>query len=355
MSELSTKPRAKSDEIRQFILEHVKDHPKDIASFSAQQFGISRQAINRHLQSLTEQGLLEVQGVTRNKTYRLKVLEQFEQVYPLAGLEEHRVWGKEIAPRLQRLKLAKPVMTLWEYGFTEMLNNAIDHSSGTQVIVNLNIYPSYAQLKLFDNGEGIFRRISRLLNLDDERHAVLELSKGKLTTDPANHSGEGIFFTSRLFDEFLVLSGKVFFSHTLNELEDWILEGDLEDVTSTQGTLVQMELQHQAKHTLKEVFDMYASGEDFGFVKTVVPVRLAQYGNESLISRSQAKRVLARVDRFKVVIFDFEGVDSVGQAFADEIFRVFKNQRPDIEIQYLNANAETEPMILRAINRPALS
>jgi anti-sigma regulatory factor (Ser/Thr protein kinase) len=356
MSEVTTNKRAKSGEVRQFILEHVKDHPKDIASFSAQQFGISRQAINRHLQHLTEQNWLEVEGTTRNKTYRLKALEQFEQTYALAGLEEHRVWGKDIAPRLLKLKLAKTVMTVWEYGFTEMLNNAIDHSNGTQVMINLNLYPTYAQLTILDNGEGIFRRVSRLLNLDDERHAVLELSKGKLTTDPANHSGEGIFFTSRLFDEFIILSGKVFFSHTLNELEDWIIEGDLDEHrSSTQGTLVEMELNHKAQHTVKEVFDLYASGEDFGFVKTVVPVRLAQYGNESLISRSQAKRVLARVDRFKVVIFDFEGVESIGQAFADEIFRVFKNQRPDIELQYIHANPETEPMILRALNRPTVN
>ena len=33
---------------------------------------------------------------------------------------------------------------------------------------------------------------------DDGLHVmVLELAKGKLTTDPASHTGEGIFFTSR--------------------------------------------------------------------------------------------------------------------------------------------------------------
>lgn len=349
MTENPIKKRATGDDIRQFILEYVRAHPQDIATLSAQQFGISRQAINRHLKTLTQQGLIEVSGATRNKQYQLKAIEVFTTSYPLANLEEHKVWSKEIAPRLIKFVLPKNVMTIWEYGFTEMLNNAIDHSDGVTVSISLAIYATYARLQIADNGEGIFTRISRLLNLDDERHAVLELSKGKLTTDPANHSGEGIFFTSRLFDHFMVSSGKVFFSHDLHAPEDWILEKE----ASTSGTLVELELNHYAQYTVKEVFDTYASGDDYGFVKTVVPVRLAQYGNESLISRSQAKRVLARIDRFKVVIFDFEGVESVGQAFADEIFRVFKNRRPDIQVQYIKANAETEAMILRALNRPA--
>jgi hypothetical protein len=52
-------------------------------------------------------------------------------------------------------------------------------------------------------------------------------------------------------------------------------------------------------------------------------VRLAKYGNDQLISRSQAKRLLARIELFKIVLFDFSGVETIGQAFADEIFRVF--------------------------------
>ena len=56
---------------------------------------------------------------------------------------------------------------------------------------------------------------------------------------------------------------------------------------------------------------------------THIPLRLAEYGEDNLVSRSQAKRVLARVDRFEEVILDYSGIRAVGQAFADEIFRVF--------------------------------
>lgn len=100
--------------------------------------------------------------------------------------------------------------------------------------------------------------------------------------------------------------------------------------------------------TARKIFDQYTSGDDYGFNKTVVPVRLAQYGNDKLISRSQAKRVLERVDLFKVVLFDFTGLDTIGQAFADEIFRVFHQSHPEIEIHAIHANSEVKRMIHRA-------
>jgi anti-anti-sigma regulatory factor len=55
--------------------------------------------------------------------------------------------------------------------------------------------------------------------------------------------------------------------------------------------------------------------------------------------------VLARIDRFKTVVFDFSEVDVIGQAFADEIFRVFATSHPDITASVIYAN----PAILRTI------
>ena len=55
------------------------------------------------------------------------------------------------------------------------------------------------------------------------------------------------------------------------------------------------------------------------------------------------------LEKFREVVLDFKGVGSVGQAFVDEIFRVFKNEHPDIKIQYINANDEVGAMIKRGI------
>jgi hypothetical protein len=100
---------------------------------------------------------------------------------------------------------------------------------------------------------------------------------------------------------------------------------------------------------LKSVFDEYkAAKDDYGFTRTHVPVFLARYGDENLVSRSQAKRLVSRLDRFSEIVLDFAGVETVGQAFADEIFRVFQQEHPGAHLTWVNAKPEVDEMILRA-------
>jgi len=336
--------RKRGEEIRQFILDNVEKHPLDLVKIVGEAFGISRQAVNRHIQQLVEQNLIEVDGPPRSPRYSLIPHLLLKRSYPLDGkLEEDRVWRTDIAPLLG--DLPSNVIDILHYGFTEILNNAIDHSGGTAVEIFLARTASTFKIIITDNGEGIFKKIKNALNLFDERESVLELAKGKLTTDPSSHSGEGIFFTSRVFDNLWILSGDVAFSHGFGNDEDWILKSQ----EKRPGTAVFMDLKRHANQTLKSVFDQFTSGDDFSFSKTVVPVELAQYGNEALMSRSQAKRVLTRIEKFKIVIFDFKGVETIGQAFADEIFRVFAQAHPDIELSPINANPDVQAMISRAL------
>ena len=338
-----TKLRARSEDVRRFILDHVEKHPADISRITAEYFNISRQATNKHLQKLTAEQSLSESGQTRNRIYKLAPLSDWKQSYEKTpGLAEDIVWRKDICAVLG--SMPENVLNIWHYGFTEMFNNAIDHSGGSRIVIHIRKTAATTEMLIHDDGIGIFKKIQTSLNLLDERHAVLELSKGKLTTDPKRHSGEGIFFTSRMFDSYNISSGGVHFSHDFGEPEDWILER--EHVSG--GTFVWMKLHNHTARTTKKIFDQYTTGEDYGFNKTVVPVKLAQYGNDKLISRSQAKRLLARVELFKKVIFDFAGVDSIGQAFADEIFRVFAAQHPEIEIAQIHANADVKRMIERA-------
>jgi anti-sigma regulatory factor (Ser/Thr protein kinase)/biotin operon repressor len=337
------KVRQRGEQIRQFILMNLEAHPKNIVALTSEEFGITRQAINKHIQRLVGQKTIMVKGSTKSRTYQLYPLLEWKKTYDLTQkLEEDVVWGSDIKPLMA--DLPDNVKNIWAYGFTEMLNNAIDHSSGEEVLVQVKKTAASTEISIRDNGEGIFKKILKVLSLNDERHAVLELAKGKLTTDPKRHSGQGIFFTSRMFDEFRILSGNVLFSHEFNKIEDWIFE--ISNLLS--GTLVVMKLSNNTARTSKQVFDSFSSGDEYAFTKTVVPVRLAQYGDETLVSRSQAKRLLARVDKFKVVVFDFSGVEAVGQAFADEVFRVFKNQHPEIDLASLNTNKDVEQMIRRA-------
>lgn len=336
--------RNRGEMIRKFILDNVGRHPNDIVILTSDKFGISRQAVNAHLKKLITQKSIVQEGKTRNISYRAHPLVENTLVFPLSGLEEDRIWRDSVRPILGALP--DNIIDIWSYGFTEMLNNAIDHSQGRYAVVTIKRYPVLSEISITDDGLGIFRRIQQILNLNDERHAILELSKGKLTTDPDNHTGEGIFFSSRMFDEYAILSGGVYFTHEYNKPEDWIIERN----TPSSGTTVFMQLSNNSSRKIKSVFDEFAGSDDYGFDKTVVPVSLARYGNESLVSRSQAKRLLARIDRFKIVIFDFEGIEQIGQAFADEVFRVFKNQHPDIQIHFIKATHDVENMIVRALS-----
>lgn len=338
-----TRVRGRGERIRRFITENVEKHPKDISRITSQKFDVTRQAVNKHLKRLIDEKALIPKGKTRNRTYYLHPLEEWAQNYEIIDdLAEDVVWRSDVSPALGQLP--DNVLDIWHYGFTEMLNNAIDHSGGDKLQIRFQKTASNTQVVITDNGVGIFYKIQKELGLLDERHSILELAKGKLTTDPEHHTGEGIFFTSRMFDDFDILSGGIFYSHRFRDLEDWILERD----KFSSGTSVWMKLNNHTARTTRKVFDEFTSKDDYGFTKTVVPVRLAQYGDDQLVSRSQAKRLLARIDRFKTVIFDFDGVDTLGQAFADEVFRVFPNKHPDIELLYIKANTSVKRMIIRA-------
>jgi anti-sigma regulatory factor (Ser/Thr protein kinase) len=337
-----TRVRSRGEDIRKFILSQVEKHPSDISKLTSERFGITRQAVNKHLQKLTAEHALAEAGKTRNRTYGLAPMLEWRRAYKITpDLAEDVVWTNDIRMALDALP--DNVMNIWHHGFTEMFNNAIDHSGGSEIVVYLRKTATDSQIVITDDGVGIFKKIQTALNLLDERHAILELSKGKLTTDPKHHSGEGIFFTSRMFDSFEILSGGVYFSHEFGKPEDWLLER----ANPESGTAVFMKLHNHTARTAKKVFDKYTSGDDFGFNKTVVPVKLAQYGNDKLISRSQAKRLLARIELFKTVMLNFDGVDSIGQAFADEIFRVFATQHPEVELLVMRANSEVKRMISR--------
>ncbi len=337
--------RARGEEIRRFILDQVESAPADIARLTASKFGISRQGANKHLDKLVGQGCLIQAGQGRQRVYGLQPIVEWWGEYKLADApKEDVVWRADVEHLLEALPAN--VFDIWHYGFTEMFNNAIDHSEGTSVIVYAERTPTRTTVRISDDGIGIFRKIQQRLGLDDESHAVLELAKGKLTTDPQHDTGEGIFFTSQMMDQFVILSGGVFFSHDFGAPEDWILT---DGKHLKHGTSVAMKLSNHTARTEQKVFDEFASEEgDYGFTKTVIPVRLAQYGEDKLISRSQAKRMLARVDRFKTVTLDFDGVKSIGRAFADEAFRVFASEHPNIELVAIKAVEPVRQMISRA-------
>jgi hypothetical protein len=171
-----------------------------------------------------------------------------------------------------------------------------------------------------------------------------------MTSDSEHHSGEGIFFTSKVVDAFLIESynkqfkaGNELFFYSFEQISDINIE----------GTAVAFLIDKNTDRKIKDVFDAYTTDDDgIGiFNKTEITVHLAQeYLDFPMVSRSLARRILSNIDKFKVVFLDFENIETIGQGFADEIFRVFKNKHPEISVIPLNTNEEIDFMIKRAMN-----
>jgi len=323
------------------VLELICENSRNVAARVAEKLNVSRQAASARLSRLKKEGLIISKGSGRSTFYYLAELRGVSAEYQREGLEEDFVWRKQCVQFLANLP--DNVRGIWHHGITEMVNNAIDHSNAETVLVTLRETALQTYCTVHDNGEGIFAKIQRALNLYDERESILELSKGKLTTDPANHSGEGIFFSSKMFDRFLIDSGSLSFVHLGNDVPDVLLS-----ITNpVNGTSVTMILDNDSKRTTQEVFNTFALPDEFAFAKTIVPVKLAQHEGEKLVSRSQAKRLTRRFERFQIVILDFDGVGEIGQGFADEVFRVFAKSHPKLRMHPINTSPAVAKMIKR--------
>ncbi len=306
--------------------------------------GLTPQAVHYHLKAMLRAGQIICQGRGRATTYTLPQQDAWRFSFQRQGLAEDEAW-QEVRTAVEPFaRLTEPAVSIYEYSFTEMLNNAIDHSNARTVEVSVQDKGDTLLFEIVDDGVGIFTRIRDELDLESRLVALQELSKGKLTTLPSHHTGEGIFFVSKVADRFEVESDGLV----------WIVDNELPDMAieqvemTTRGTRVRFEASLPPKRTLRETFAAYT--EDYEFEKTRTVVKLFDTG-ERFISRSQAKRLMHRLDHFEEVILDFRGVTGVGQGFVDEIFRVWASAHPQVRLVPENMNEAVEFMVRRGLPR----
>ncbi len=315
----------------------------------AEKAGVSRQQASKVIRNLKERGEVIRVGSGPETTYVLPNSEKFddrifEKEFSIKGLQEDKVVAQAKLSNAFIKRLPENTESIFDYAFSEMINNAIDHSQSETVRVEAGKEKDFLTFTVRDFGVGVFKNIMNKKNLDSQTEAIQDLLKGKTTTMPEAHSGEGIFFTSKVADLFILES----FDYRL-QVDNLI--GDVfvaENEDKLEGTKVVFRIKRNTEKRLKEVFKSYQAVEtEYGFDKTEIIVKLFESDVE-YVSRSQARRVLAGLDKFKKIILDFRDVSGIGQGFADEIFRVFKNKHSDIEIETENTNKAIEMMIERA-------
>jgi len=325
-----------------------EDGPGFWPSEFAQTHKLSIQTIYRYLRQLEDDGFISRRRAGRDNEYGLVGrANTFE--FKLSEIREDSVWQHSIHPLVKHLP--ETAYRNCNYAFTEMLNNAIDHSGGTTVKIEVFINAFRVIIGIQDDGVGIFSKIADAMKLEEKRFAVLELAKGKFTTEPDSHSGEGIFFSSKAVDSFSIHSDNLIFAPVSSDDSIDSVLRERKRVSPQNGTIVAFKIYNDHKQSLKEIFEKYTAEPDhYGFTKTYVPVKLLEYGEETALftSRSQAKRLLARFERFELIELDFSGIDEIGQGFADEIFRVFTSMHPEVILTTSNCNEQVSYMINRA-------
>jgi DNA-binding Lrp family transcriptional regulator len=328
------------DDFDQKILDALERKGPQSSRQLAEIIGFSRQAAQARLKRLVAAGHARVEGRARATRYHLAE-PRWSRTYDLEGLEEHIAFDelrREFPPARSLEGNAADVLA---YAVTEMVNNAIDHSGGSQCELSAVGRPSQLLVEVVDDGVGVFRHVRERLGLPDELAALQEISKGKTTTDEERHSGEGLFFVSKAVTTFAIASGRLRWLVD-NVRDDVAIEALDEEIV---GTDVAMTLDFDQLPELTSVFDAYT--RDLRFVRTRTRVKLFDIGTR-FMSRSEAKRLLHGLERFEAVVLDFEGVRTIGQGFADEVFRVWANAHPDVTLEAINMRAPVGFMIRRA-------
>jgi hypothetical protein len=116
------------------------------------------------------------------------------------------------------------------------------------------------------------------------------------------------------------------------------------ETTPRPGTIAELVVSLAGTRALEHVFAEYTDGLDFSKSRTAI--KLFTIGVR-FVSRSEAKRLLHGLEKFREVVLDFSGVRGVGQGFADEVFRVWARAHPETKLTPVNMGEAVAFMVGR--------
>ena len=338
------------EKVKNYILRLIKGGRKDYVKATVESFNISKSSVYNYVKQLEADGLIE----KKEKGYVLRT-NFYHYLFKNDGtLGEDRVYSQFIS---QHIPLRKNVNSIWNYAFTEMMNNAIEHSEAENISVGIFQNHLETQILIRDDGIGIFKNIQRFMKESKNESLSLQecvslLFAGRFTTAKQYHTGEGIFFTSHIMDEFVIYSDDNFFTRN-NFSSSQIEDSNLHSFMNMEnGTIVMMTLNNNSKKALSEVFNTFAPVDE-GFVKTTIPIA-HMFSGGNPVSRSEARRLLESISVFTDINLDFSGVEEMGQGFAHELFVLGRQKYPHINLRTVNTCKTVEDMIKRVINTSAL-
>lgn len=332
--------RLRASDATAWITKAVLAHPHDLSTHVQQRLGCDAESAAVLLDELQTAQWIQRAGEGPDAPYEPGLLRQVTHQYNLEGLQEDIPWQRDFLPML-RMRLA--VLRIVQHVFSELVNNAIDHSGGQRVKVSLRQTPTHVHMLVSDDGRGLFQGVSEDFGIEEPAQVALELCKGKLTSLPRRHTGRGLFYIARLADVFDVHANTTAFQRRGWEEEHTVR------VRANQheaGTSVFFGLALDTPRRLDDVMRQASlDGQGFALASTRVPVSLLTREGCALESRAQARRISLRLDKFKRAELDFSGLDEVGHAFTDELFRVLSDRHPDTELVPINMAPRVAEMV----------
>ncbi len=329
----------KREQVSNYIQELVGRGETCIPLKIQETFGLSRTTTQRYLRKLLEDGVIRKD----EKGYRLK-----EKVFVLRQSLKGAIPGEDslfqkFVAKIQHFP--DQAKSNFSFIFLEIMNNALEHSSASAVMATLWVSPIELRCVIYDDGVGIFQQIKNFFRekLNEEitlEDAKLQLVSGGFTSDRENHGGEGIYNSSLLADTFFIRSGNLIFARDYEKVESF----SAETKTKKKGTIVFFAVHRDTQKTLRN--SDHANPDD-GFYRVTLPLRLMTLTGTALIARSQARRFTFNFIGKKEVILDFEGITDLGQPFAHEIFKVYRNGHPEVQLIAKNTTKEMDALIAR--------
>ena len=150
--------RERGEGIRLQILRDIKYHPTDIAKHIGNIFSITPQAVYNHIKRLEKDGWVSSSGKGKGRKLFLGDIRTHKSVFHLNNdLAEDKIWRDHYSFIFE--ELSENIVDICHYRFTEMVNNAIDYSGGTEVYIDVLRGKDQITIVIIDNGEEFLNKL----------------------------------------------------------------------------------------------------------------------------------------------------------------------------------------------------
>ncbi len=324
--------KKEKDEILEFILDSVREHPKDLIQYVVDEKSITRQTVSNYIKELSCYIKKESKkGYTllpvKDESFAIQIISETGK-----KVSEDSIYVKYFKKYFIDLK--PNVSAAVDYCFLELMNNIIDHSNSRKAWIRIILTGSDITFFLKDTGDGIFDKIQKHGNFESLKEAAFQLTVGGYTTArEMNHAGQGVFFSSQIADEFKICSNGIIFSADNGQVQEIS-----EEHRKIKGTIVKFRINIRRERTVDEIFRLYQT--DYDFDKTIIHLHLLERTDIGLTARSQARRIIGLIQgcNFKEVTLDFENVEHIEQGFAFSLFGALKTETFNAAIKCINMN-----------------